>query len=400
MEMVLMDDKGDKIQVSVRKVLLPRFENKNKEGSSYNFKSFGVVANTGAFRTTKHQFKLNFHNGTIITYVGTGMTTLSPYSFVSFTYIFGKIDMDYLIDVISILSSVGRERVYERNRVATKFKFIELESNGIKLECTLFGSYVEAFDAFLQFGSYVEAFDAFLQFGCNGNVIVISQYLKVKIYMKDTSEMSLEEDFLKLSRRKTIEELKDCQDNIFCIMLGTMKHVISGNNWWYAACVYNKGVVTDSKGFSALSAKSMFGKLCQGTIKHVIGGNDWWYVACVYNKGVITDSKRIFCTKCEKHVWTIVPRVIDETDSTTFVVFDRDCYLLKKMYADLIDQMDCILGCCCVVHNDIDPVVVQDLGNKFDNIAAEEKCGDNDEVADENDGASSRITKNIKIEKE
>ncbi|KAL5062574.1 hypothetical protein RYX36_024311 [Vicia faba] len=207
--------------------------------------------------------------------------------------------------------------------------------------------------------------------------------------MKDTSEMSLEEEFLKLSQRKTIEELKDCQDNIVCIVLGTMKHVISGNNWWYAACVYNKGVVTDSKGFSALSAKSMFGQLCQGTIKHVIGGNDWWYVACVYNKGVITDSKRIFCTKCEKHVWTIVPRyriklrVIDETDSTIFVVFDRDCYLLKKMYADLIDQMDCNSGgvkddlAVGVVYNDIDSVVVQDLGNKFDNIAAEEKCGDN-----------------------
>ncbi|CAI8620001.1 unnamed protein product [Vicia faba] len=130
MEMVLMDDKGDKIQASVRKALLPRFENKIKEGSSYNFKSFCVVANTGAFRTTKHQFKLNLQNGTIITYVGTGMITLSPYSFVYFIDILGNIDMDYLIDVIGILSSVGRKRVYKRNRVATKFKVIELESNG------------------------------------------------------------------------------------------------------------------------------------------------------------------------------------------------------------------------------------------------------------------------------
>ncbi|KAL5069339.1 hypothetical protein RYX36_020226 [Vicia faba] len=60
-------------------------------------------------------------------------------------------------------------------------------------------------------------------------------------------------------------------------------------------------------------------------------------------------------------------------------------------------------------------------GSKFENIVAEKKYGDNglackfieendaestpvkngiDEVADENDGANSRITKNIKIEKE
>ena len=45
-----------------------------------------------------------------------------------------------------------------------------------------------------------------------------------------------------------------------------------------------------------------------GTIKHVIGGNDWWYAACVCNKGVVADSKRFFCPKCNKHVWTIVPR--------------------------------------------------------------------------------------------
>ncbi|KAL5095868.1 hypothetical protein RYX36_000195, partial [Vicia faba] len=90
-------EKGDKIQASVRKALLPRFENKIKEGSAYNFKLFSIAANTGAFRATKHQFKLNFHNGTIVTDVGTGITTLSPYSFVSFPYIIGNIDMDYLI---------------------------------------------------------------------------------------------------------------------------------------------------------------------------------------------------------------------------------------------------------------------------------------------------------------
>ncbi|CAI8612820.1 unnamed protein product [Vicia faba] len=259
-------------------------------------------------------------------------------------------------------------------------------------------------------------------------------------YMKDASEMSLGEEFLNLSQRKTIEELKDCQYNIVCIVLGT--------------------------------------------IKHLIGGNDLWYVACVYNKGVVTNSKRIFSTKYEKYVWTIVPRVIDETDFVTFVVFDHDCYLLtKKTCADLIDQMDqadeptilpMVIGelieqtmlfkivvnndvnsgfeqpfrvkkLCLdqdivakfknvvqnsggveddlavgVIHNDIDVIVVQDVGSKFENIDVEEKCGDNGstsklieeniaestlvkrgiyELADENDGASSRITKIIKIEK-
>lgn len=36
-------------------------------------------------------------------------------------------------------------------------------------------------------------------------------------YMKDASEMSLEGDFLNLSQRKTIEELKDFQDVRFTL---------------------------------------------------------------------------------------------------------------------------------------------------------------------------------------
>ncbi|MCI18495.1 hypothetical protein A2U01_0039649, partial [Trifolium medium] len=74
-----------------------------------------------------------------------------------------------------------------------------------------------------------------------------------------------------------------------------------------------------------------------------------------------------------------------------------------------------------VVQSELAAGVVQDLNPKFENVVAEEKCEDNGslakpievdladctppkrgfvEVADENDGANSRILKNIKIEKD
>ncbi|XP_058774873.1 uncharacterized protein LOC131649140 [Vicia villosa] len=130
MEMVLMDEKGFKIQASVRKALLSRFENK------------------------------------ICEEIVDDLITVSPYSFVSFPEIVGKIDMDYLIDVVAILSVVGRERVYERNGVTTKFKVIELQ---MKLDCTLFGPYVDELDANLKSGN-------------TDHVVVLPYYLKVKLY--------------------------------------------------------------------------------------------------------------------------------------------------------------------------------------------------------------------------
>ncbi|XP_058746876.1 uncharacterized protein LOC131619844 [Vicia villosa] len=334
MEMVLMDEKGDKIQASVRKALLSRFENKIREGTVYNFKSFSVAANTGGYRTTKHQFKLNLQNGTVVTeMLWEFWLRLDVKEFMRRIVLPEKCCCACtVLDVVGILASVGRERVYEKNRVTTKYKVIELESNGMKLECTLFGP-------------CVAELNAYLQSGYPGNVVVLAQYFKVKMYngkiqlqnamnctklmfnpeipeansfklndnigsptqpfsyMKDSSDLSLEEEFLNLSQRKTIEELKDCQNEMVCVVLGT--------------------------------------------IKHVIGGNDWRYAAHACNRGVVADSKRLSCPKCNKHVWTIVTRyrvklrVIDETDSATFVLFDHDCCLLtNKTCFDLIEEIN------------------------------------------------------------
>ncbi|XP_058761621.1 uncharacterized protein LOC131635036 [Vicia villosa] len=163
---------GDKIQASVRKVILS-FQSKICDGTVYNLKSFGVAANSGAYRTTKHKFKLSLQSGTPtqgLQKLETALLiTISPYRLVSFLEIVGKIDMDYLIEVVAIVSAVGRERVYERNCVTTKFNVIELESNGMKLECILFGTYVDALDAFLQTG-YI------------GKFVVLAECLKVKMY--------------------------------------------------------------------------------------------------------------------------------------------------------------------------------------------------------------------------
>ncbi|GAU37707.1 hypothetical protein TSUD_165100 [Trifolium subterraneum] len=101
--------------------------------------------------------------------------------------------------------------------------------------------------------------------------------------------------------------------------------------------------------------------------------------------------------------------------------------LTKKTCSDLIEEMDRNSAgveddlATGVVQSELAAGVVQDLNSKFENVAAEEKCEDNGsvskpievdpadctpvkrgfvEVAYENDGASSRILKNIKIEKD
>lgn len=120
--------------------------------------------------------------------------------------------------------------------------------------------------------------------------------------LQDPSRITEEDDFLKITPRKTVEDLKEC------------------------------------------TMESCF--VVKATVKFVIDTDEWWYTACVCNKKVVPDEKMYFCSKCNKHVMHVCPRymikvrVIDETDSATFVIFDRDAaLLLKKTAADMIESM-------------------------------------------------------------
>ena len=65
------------------------------------------------------------------------------------------------------------------------------------------------------------------------------------------------------------------------------------------------------------------------TIKFLADEMDWFYSACTCNKRAVPDSVAYYCKTCEKRVVNVTPRykikvvVVDETDSTTFVIFDR-----------------------------------------------------------------------------
>jgi replication factor A1 len=44
----------------VRRTLIYKFEKDFKEDNVYSITNFGVVANSGSYRATRHEYKLNF----------------------------------------------------------------------------------------------------------------------------------------------------------------------------------------------------------------------------------------------------------------------------------------------------------------------------------------------------
>ncbi|RYQ91577.1 hypothetical protein Ahy_B09g097522 [Arachis hypogaea] len=54
--------------------------------------------------------------------------------------------------------------------------------------------------------------------------------------------VSLEDDFMRLTRKCTIEELQDNNQEGSFIIFGTIQGIVEDGGWWYSACVCGKGI--------------------------------------------------------------------------------------------------------------------------------------------------------------
>jgi len=110
-----------------------------------------------------------------------------------------------------------------------------------------------------------------------------------------SSKVSLEDDFIKLDPRSSIEGLKDFkQVQIFFSML----HI---NIFLFITFHIFIHIVA-----FFIFQESTF--VVKAIIKHVLDHDDWWYTTCICKKAVYPYSKIFFCEKCNKHDIKVTPR--------------------------------------------------------------------------------------------
>ncbi|KAG4938503.1 hypothetical protein JHK85_045253 [Glycine max] len=108
-ELVLLDSDGSKIQVSIRKLMLRRFNCCVEEGRVYRMSFFGVIPNFGSYRATTHEYKLLLHGKTTIIRC---VDEAIPLNNRSFGY-------EFSADVMGVLTVVSNECNSEKNRKTT-----------------------------------------------------------------------------------------------------------------------------------------------------------------------------------------------------------------------------------------------------------------------------------------
>ncbi|XP_057755365.1 replication protein A 70 kDa DNA-binding subunit C-like [Arachis stenosperma] len=342
MEMILLDEHCGKIQATVKKPLLNRFRDLIVEGQVYRMAYFTVVSNHGSYRATSHEFKLVFLHRTTVVAVDEDVIPKTCFNMFPFSDLLNMTeDYDFLVDVIGLLTSVGEEKEYAKEGKIVKMIVLELTSKDLTLRYALFGDYVNQVNHFLASG-YVEQPVVVIQLakvkffrGQVGlqNVMYATQMLfnpdlpEVVEFRQSMIEqgvngtqplfianegtvVSLEDDFMRLTRKCTIEELQDKNQEGSFIIFGTIQGIVEDEGWWYSACVCGKGIYPQN--------------------------------------GVY------YCDFCLKHITNVTPRfkvkitVEDHSGEGIFLLFDREAsYLLKKSCADLFSevQRDASLVC-------------------------------------------------------
>ncbi|RYQ83391.1 hypothetical protein Ahy_B10g102058 [Arachis hypogaea] len=347
MEMILLDEHCKKLQDTVKKPLLNRFRDHIIEGQVYRMAYFTVVSNHGSYRATSHEFKLVFLHRITVVAVDEDVIPKTCFNMLPFSELLNMTqDYDFLvgvlclsgIDVVGLLTSVGEEKEYAKEGKIVKMIVLELTSKDLTVRCALFGDYVNQVNHFLASG-YVEQPVLVIQlakvkfFRGLQNVMYATQMLfnpdlpEVVEFRQSMVEqgvngtqplfianegkvVSLEDDFMRLTRKCTIEELQDNNEEGSFIIFGTIQGIVEDGGWWYSACVCGKGIY------------------------HQNGA--YYYDFCL------------------KHITNVTPRfkikitVEDHSGEGIFLLFHREAsYLLKKSCADLFTevQRDASLVC-------------------------------------------------------
>ncbi|QHN84685.1 Replication factor-A carboxy-terminal domain protein [Arachis hypogaea] len=302
MELILVDENSTKVQATIRKQLIHKLKDHLLEGSCYKMSYFAVVSNQGSYRATKYKFKLIFLFRTTVTTIADDIIPKSCFSIYPFEDILQMSqDHDYLVDVIGPLTLVGEEKNYDRDGKMVKMVVVEFSSQKF---------YVDQLNDFLAFG-YVE------------QPVVIVQLAKIKLFrgqpglqnvMKatkiyfnldlsevidfrksmveqgingtqplfianDGKSISLEDDFMRLTRRSTIDQLHDNKE-AYKFVLFSFYPLMFIHNWSF---------------------------VIMGTITDIVEEGCWWYSTCVCGKAVYPESGVYFCDVCMHHVTNVIP---------------------------------------------------------------------------------------------
>ncbi|RID67018.1 hypothetical protein BRARA_D02124 [Brassica rapa] len=343
MEAILVDEKGDRIQASLKQKLIKKYKRELKEGAYLDVMNFEVLGNNGDYRGTTHPYKINF---IWTTYVKTSekIPNLSRFNLSPFPDILSQSNVDdVFIDILGEI--VGMGEITERNYAGNSTKLLDIQLRDLSetiIECTLWEKHAEDLHSYVKnnkTGPVILLGSLMRTKRYNGKISVQNSRFSTKLFLnEDIDEISVfkkgmanadtlapftvspmppptrnkkDVESFPLSCWKTIDQITSTMEESTCVTFASIVAFQKECRWWYLGC---KGCCS--------TAQPYFNPVTEQI-----------------------EPNKYSCDTCEKDEITTILRykvqvkVADHTGSTCFLLFDREVIqLIHKSAYELLEQ--------------------------------------------------------------
>ncbi|CAF1928883.1 unnamed protein product [Brassica oleracea] len=344
-DLILLDDKGDRIQACIRRKLISKFKDDLGEGKCCILMNFKLSPNLGNYRGTPHPFKIFF---TWSTHVKKNCEEIPNdslrFNCISFDDLLSqKHDEKVFVDVIGeIVGPCDLKEITVRN-APCKILNLQLKDCGDSIiNCVFWEKYAE------DIHSYVQSF-----FG--GAIVLLCSLMRINIYNGKLTIQSGKAS-TKLFINSDIAEINKFKEKMSKDVMSTTS---SGSLLTLSNCtqVSSDHIPFDNrKTISQLLTSYEETRCCiYATICALKIEAPWWYLGCPgcakkVNPYLNPETEEIemdkfSCDGCETIVcstkirYQVHCKVLDHTGTTSFVMFDREVIqLIHKSAYELLEQ--------------------------------------------------------------
>ncbi|KAF5798177.1 putative nucleic acid-binding protein [Helianthus annuus] len=271
-EMVLMDEQGNKIQAKVWKQCVSKFENLHEENGDFYIEKPQLASNDSPYKYANNRYKLTFNWVTKVTKCTDFNGPDTNLAFATLPSILAdEPKKDCTIDVIGEVLQCFEMEYHMINGIRTKKQNVEVRDlDNLKIYVTLWGVFVDQMQAYLKDNAEKRPCVIILQFGKlkwhRGRAYVSNSYYSVsrllindqtkeiieykkKLLSKAANDSSssqrstsssivysLHNEFVHKFPFSSIANIQGFKKEQSVIILGTIKGIRKDAGWYYHAC--------------------------------------------------------------------------------------------------------------------------------------------------------------------
>ncbi|XP_031127600.1 replication protein A 70 kDa DNA-binding subunit B-like [Ipomoea triloba] len=336
-ELVLHDEEATVIHACIPKDVLPKFPESFLEGNVYCFKNFYVVANWHTYKTSMHEFMLQFNHETIMKESRSDNFPYHMYRPRPFHTLKGNpsLDVKELIDLIGRIVEIHAPQekpISGQNTVL--IDFVLKDTMGSRLNCTFWDEHVAKLEPLYRSASKDPIFIDHIYFiFLDGDVKISSSY--------DVTQLLIDVDCPEMQNFK--ESLVDIGEQTPMRSIGSMTS-FSFTNSIEDSTSRSMQMTT----ISEIYENETHGEFWVASkINGIEKSNDWCYTSCRKpgcNKKLKLSEGVLKCFKCnltwENGVlrYKLRLRVVDMKGTAAFLLWDREFMELIGTFASELYQ--------------------------------------------------------------